>query len=205
MSPRRRKAEDADVFAALVRVMHRRGPGELTLREIAAEAGVTAGALVQRFGSKRAMLLAHARYAAATGDVGLTVTAPAHGSPLGALRSLTAVYAQLASSPRAAVRNLAYLLNDLSDPALRGHLLRLKRLTRAWLKARLDDAVAAAELRDETDTTRLARSIEIALDGSLLAWAVYRDGPAAGWLREDLDAVLAPHRTHGEGRARRRS
>ena len=48
MSPRRRKAEDADVFAALVRVMRRRGPVELTLREIAAEAGLTAGALVQR-------------------------------------------------------------------------------------------------------------------------------------------------------------
>src|ERR1051326_3145493 len=67
MSPRRRKAEDTDVFAALVRVMLRRGPAELTLREIAKEAGVTASALVQRFGSKHAMLLAHARYAAATG------------------------------------------------------------------------------------------------------------------------------------------
>src|SRR6478609_2472031 len=72
MSPRRRKAEDVDVFAALVRVMQRCGPAELTLREIAAEAGVTAGALVQRFGSKRAMLLAHARYAAGTGDIGVT-------------------------------------------------------------------------------------------------------------------------------------
>src|SRR4029453_14294582 len=54
MSPRRRKAEDADVFAAMGRVMRRVGPAELTLGAIAAEAGVTAGALVQRFGSKRA-------------------------------------------------------------------------------------------------------------------------------------------------------
>ena len=37
MSPRRRKAEDADVFAAMVRVMLRIGPAELTLRAIAAE------------------------------------------------------------------------------------------------------------------------------------------------------------------------
>jgi AcrR family transcriptional regulator len=76
MNPRRRKAEDADVFSARVRVMLRRGPAELTLREIAREAGITAGALVQRFGSKRAMLLAHARYAAATGDAGLPVSTP---------------------------------------------------------------------------------------------------------------------------------
>src|SRR5260221_14477131 len=56
MSPRRRKAEDIDVFAALVRVMLRRGPAELTLRAIAAEAGVTAGALGQRVGSKRQLV-----------------------------------------------------------------------------------------------------------------------------------------------------
>src|SRR6185503_17678 len=111
MSPRRRKAEDADVFAALVRVMKRAGPAELTLREIAAEAGVTAGALVQRFGSKRAMLLAHARYAAATGDIGLADGRRPSPSPLQALRSVTAIHAQLAHSPRAAVRNLAYLQN----------------------------------------------------------------------------------------------
>src|SRR5437588_11255415 len=65
MSPRRRKAEDLDVFAALVRVMLRRGPAELTLGAIAAEAGVTAGALVQRFGSKRQLLHAHAVVAVA--------------------------------------------------------------------------------------------------------------------------------------------
>src|SRR6185436_11969993 len=83
MSPRRRKAEDVDVFAALVRVMLRRGPAELTLRAIAAEAGVTAGALVHRFGSKRALLHAHARYAAATGDIGVGAALEARAaSPL---------------------------------------------------------------------------------------------------------------------------
>src|SRR5436190_21717079 len=104
MSPRRRKAEDTDVFAALVRFMHRRGPAALTLREIAAEAGVTAGALVPRLGSKRAMLLAHARHAAVTGDVGVTVPRPRNASPLAALRSVSTTYAQLATSPAAAVR-----------------------------------------------------------------------------------------------------
>src|SRR6185503_19303546 len=152
MSPRRRKAEDVDVFAALVRVMKRAGPAELTLRAIAAEAGVTAGALVQRFGSKRAMLLAHARYAAATGDIGLAADGRRPSpSPLQALRSVTAIHAQLAHSPRAAVRNLAYLQNDLADPPLRRHLLRLKRAARAWYEQLLADAVAAGELRATTD------------------------------------------------------
>jgi AcrR family transcriptional regulator len=203
MSPRRRKAENADVFAALVRVMHRRGPAELTLREIAAEAGVTASALVQRFGSKRAMLLAHAAHAAATGDTGVTVPAPPAASPLQALRSVTAMYAQLAASPGAAVRNLAYLLNDLADPALHRHLLRLSRAARAWYQGLLADAVAGGELRADADVQVLARLIEVTLRGSYLNWALYREGSAADWLREDLDAMLRPYLTRGDRKGRR--
>jgi|SRR5215471_16008759 len=204
MSPRRKKAEDADVFAALVRVMHRRGPAELTLREIAAEAGVTAGALVQRFGSKRAMLLAHARHAAATGDTGVTVPRRRTSSPLEALRSVTDMYAQLAVSPRAAVRNLAYLHNDLADPALRLHLLRLSRAAREWYQQRLGEAVAAGELDRETDVRALARSVEATLRGSFLNWALYREGSAAGWLRRDLDAALRPYLARSAKGTRRR-
>jgi len=205
MSPRRRKAEDADVFAALVRVMQRRGPAELTLREIAREAGVTAAALVQRFGSKRAMVLAHARYAAATGDVGLTIPSPNTSSPLKALRSVTAMYAQLADSPRAAVRNLAYLLNDLADPVLRRHLLRLSRAARVWYEELLRNALAARELRPDTDVRALARLIEVTLRGSILNWTLYREGAAADWLREDLDDVLRPHLMRGDNRRRRQT
>lgn len=196
MSPRRRKADDADVFAALVRVMLRRGPTELTLREVAAEAGITAGALVQRFGSKRAMLLAHARHAAATGDTGVAVP-PRTSSPLDTLRSVTEMYAQLADSPRAAIRNLAYLLNDLGDVALRRHLLRLSRTARAWYEQRLTEAIAAGELRSETDVQSLSRLIEATLRGSLLGWALYREGAASAWLRADLDAMLRPYLARG--------
>jgi AcrR family transcriptional regulator len=194
MSPRRRKAEDVDVFAALVRVMLRRGPAELTLRAIAEEAGMTAGALVQRFGSKRQLLLAHARHAAATGDIGFGAErGDGTASPLQTLRGATDVHATLAESPRAALRNLAYLQNDLADPPLRRHLLRLKRAARARYERLLADAIAAGELRADTDAQALARMIEITLDGSFLAWILYREGSAATWLRDDFEAMLKPY------------
>jgi AcrR family transcriptional regulator len=196
MSPRRRKAEDVEVFAALVRVMLRRGPAELTLREVASEAGLTAGALVQRFGSKRAMLLAHARHVAATGDAGLSVQQRT-SSPLGTLRSVAAMYAQLAESPASAIRNLAYLLNDLGDPALRLHLLRTSRLARAWYEQLLTGAIASGELRKGTDVSTLGRLIEATLRGSFVGWALYRHGSSADWLRADLDATLRPYLTRG--------
>src|SRR2546425_11803746 len=161
MSPRRRKAEDTDVFAAMVRVMLRVGPAELTLGAIAAEAGVTAGALVQRFGSRRKLLHAHARYAAATGDIGFSTPRTARtSSPLRAPRAVTAVHAKLAESPRAALRSLAYLQNDLADPVLRRHLLRLGRAARARYEQLLADAVLSGGLRAGTNLPALAPMIQ---------------------------------------------
>jgi AcrR family transcriptional regulator len=203
MSPRRRKAEDSEVFAAIVRVMLRVGPAELTLAAIAAEAGLTAGALVQRFGSKRQLLHAHARYAASTGDIGVGAPRTARTlSPLGTLRAVTVVYARLAESPRVALRSLAYLHNDLADPVLRRHLLRLNRATRVRYEQLLADAVAARELRADTDVQALARMIEVTLGGSFLAWTIYREGRASRHLRQDLDAALRPYLRRGLERAR---
>ncbi len=192
MSPRRRKAEDADVFAAMVRVMMRVGPAELTLGTIAAEAGLTAAALVHRFGSKRDLMLAHARHAAATHDIGFGPPDTRTRAPLRAIRSSIEPYARLAASPRAALRNLAYLQHDLADPALRRNLLRLSRAARAHYEQLVADAVAAGELRADTDVRKLARHIEVTLGGSFLAWTLYREGSAAAWLRQDLEATLGP-------------
>lgn len=185
------------MFVALARVMMRRAPDRLTLREVAAEAGLTAGALVQRFGSKRAMLLAYARHVAGTGDAGLQFPRRT-SSPLEALYSVTAMYAELARSPSAAVRNLAYLLNDLADPTLRRHLLRMSQLARTWYEQLLTEAIAAGELRGVVDVQRLSRVIEATLRGSFLSWALYREGPASDWLRADLNAVLRPYLARGD-------
>jgi hypothetical protein len=113
------------------------------------------------------------------------------------------MYAQLADSPRAAVRNLAYLHNDLADPALRRHLLRLSHAARRWYEELITAAVATRELRAGTGVKVLARLTEVTLRGSFLNWTLYREGSAAKWLREDLDAMLRPHLTRGDNRRRR--
>ena len=62
MSPRARKATDEDVYCAVIQAISRLGPQRMTLGDVAREVGVTAGALVQRFGSKRGLLLAAIRH-----------------------------------------------------------------------------------------------------------------------------------------------
>ena len=193
MSPRPRKVSDEDVFAAAYRAMQRLGPGELTLAEIAAEAGVTAGALAQRFGSKRALLLALSEGAAAAAGEMVRGMRAAHRSPLGAVRAYAECLAGLASSPAALARNLAYLQIDLADPDFRTLLAAQGRATREGLLELLEEAVAAGELARGTDVRSLARTVEIAINGALFTWAFYREGTAARFMRDAVAAVLAPY------------
>lgn len=190
---RPRKATDEAVFAATYRAMSRLGPGELTLAEIAREAGITAGAIVQRFGSKRQLLLALADTAAAATSDHIGALATRSASPLDALRGYADGFARMAASPAAFARSLAYLQIDLTDADFRKRLLRQARATRQGIESLLETAVAVHELRVGTDTTMLARTVEAVLAGSMMTWAFYRTGTAAQWMRDDLEAVLQPH------------
>lgn len=195
MSPRPRKVTDDEVFMAAQRAMSRLGPGELTLADIAAEAGVTAGLLVQRFGSKRALLLALAeRFSGGTGELFAQLRS-GHRSPLATVRAYSDCMASLASSPAALARNFAYLQIDLTDPDFRKHLARQAVATREELRALIREAIDAGELVPETNAKQLARTIEAIVSGSMMSWAFYREGPAAKWMRHDLDAILKPYLT----------
>jgi AcrR family transcriptional regulator len=196
MPGRRQKVTDDEVFAAAQRVMSRRGPHELTLADIAGEAGVTPGRLVQRFGSKRALMVALSeQFAGSAGPVFAGLRAAHHG-PLATVRAYAACMAGLAPTPDALLRNLAYLQNDLADDALRGHLVENARATRRELEALLDEAIAAGELRKDVDAKALARTVDTVISGSLMTWAMYREGKAGTWIGRDLEAVLASHLTN---------
>ena len=199
----RQKVTDEDVFAAAARAMSRRGPHELTLADIAHEAGVTPGRLVQRFGSKRALLVTLSeRFAGSAGPIFAGLRA-AHRTPLAALRAYAACMADLAPTPEALLRNLAYLQGDLADDVLRRHLVENARASRKEMEAVLESAVAAGELRRDVDVGPLARVVETAIGGSLMTWATYREGNAADWIARDVEAVLTPWlaQRHRSGRS----
>jgi AcrR family transcriptional regulator len=193
MSPRPRKASDDDIFQAAYTVMQRIGPNELTLADIAAEAGITAGALVQRFGSKRGLLLKISeRFSAGTGEM-FAALRKAHRSPLAALRAYCDCMAGMAATPAALTRNLSYLLIDLTDEDFRRNLEKSARATREELQKLIRDAINSKELAASTNAKQLARTIEAVIGGSMLGWAQYQEGTAAKYIRDDLNAVLKPY------------
>lgn len=204
MSPRQPSVSDDDIFTAVQRAMETRGPHELTLADIAAEAGVTAGRLVQRFGGKRELLLALSARFAGSAPTLFAALRDAHRSPVAAIHAYAACMAGLARSAPALARNLAYLHVDLTDDDFRRPLVQNARDTRRELQRLVREAVAAGELARGTPPARLARALETAVSGSLMTWACYQDGPAAAWLRHDVATVLAPYQPPRLRRSARR-
>ena len=197
--PRPRKVSDEEVYAAALRAMSRLGPGELTLAEIAGEAGVTAGALVQRFGSKRALMLRMAEGVATGTGTLFAGLRRRHRSPLATIRAYAECMAEMAPSPAALARNLAYLQADLADPDLRTHVVAQAKATRRELESLVSEAIARGELGPRTDARALARTVEAVVSGALLTWAFHVEGAARTWLRRHVDAVLAPHLAAARG------
>jgi len=198
MSPRPRKASDDEVFAAAHRAMTRLGPGELTLGEIAAEAGVTASALVQRFGSKRELMLRlSSLLAASAGDLFAALRAK-HKTPLATLRAYAECMAELGPTPEALARNLTWLLVDLTDPGFKKNVQTQTRATEREIRTLLEDAFKAGELWPiagrRANPAALARAVSALISGSLMSWAFVQEGTSASWIRKDLDVVLGPYK-----------
>jgi AcrR family transcriptional regulator len=193
MSPRPRKVSDDEVFLAAQRAISRLGPADLTLARIAQEAGVTAGALVQRFGSKRGLMLQLVdRFSGGTADT-FAELRQGHRSPLAVLRAYAECMADMASTPEALLRNFAHLQSDLKDPDFRRRLAISARATREELRRLIKEAIDAGELVAATNARQLARTIEAVVGGSMMSWAMHQEGAAAKWMRDDLNAVLKPY------------
>jgi AcrR family transcriptional regulator len=193
MAARPRTVEDADILMALHAVVGRLGPARLTLADVAAEVGLSAAALVQRFGSKRGLLLAFARAGAETADMCFTSVRAANRSPLAALVAAATLMTQSMGTPEELANGLAFLQIDISDPDFRKYALESFDKTHAGYRALLDDAVKAGELK-RCDTAKLAHAVAAVSGGSLIAWAVWQKGTAARWVKRDLETLLAPYR-----------
>jgi AcrR family transcriptional regulator len=191
--PRPRTASDAAILEAAYRVIARLGPVRLTLADVAREVGLSPATLLQRFGSKRGLILALARAGTESVDDCFFAIRAAHTSPLATLVAAATEMARHVTSPEELSNSLAFLQMDVGDPEF--HALALENSTGilAGYRALVEEAVAAAELAP-CDAARLARAVGAVAGGSLIAWAIHREGSAEAWVSTDLATLLDPYR-----------
>lgn len=115
MAGRPRGVEDAAILRAAADVIGRVGPVGLTLAVVAHEVGLVPGTLVQRFGSKRGLLLALAEQSAKHAAALPLRVRDEHESALGALAALIAESMASMATPQTFANHLAFLCIDLTD------------------------------------------------------------------------------------------
>lgn len=193
MRGRPRTVSDQQILAAAARVLGRIGPARLTLADVAGDVGLVPATLLQRFGSKRGLLLALAAQGAEGVSAVFAAARSTAASPLTALIIALTELTREIDTPEALANHLAFLQVDLGDPDFRQLALRQAAAMRQEIRLLLDEAVRAGELV-RLQSARVARAVQTTYNGSLITWAVARDGPLADWLRDDLDLILQPYK-----------
>jgi len=166
--PRPRRIDDSAILDAALAVAQRRGPGQVTFAAVSAEVGLSPATLVQRFGSKEALLRAALERAwdlldAATAreDERQPLT------PEGAVQVVTALLPAGEADDDYA-EGLLLLYEDMRDPILQRRGARWRvAMTRA-----LGRRLSAEPERQEV----LGRLMASQWQGAQIWWAFGREG-----------------------------
>lgn len=195
MSPRPRTVDDTTILEAAFRVISKIGPDRLTLADVGAEAGLSAATLVQRFGSKRELMLSILRHLLQTVDARFTSAMNSNESPLESLYTAATDRIDPREDPQMLTNRMAFYLASLDDPEFYALAVENPRNALAGYKVMVERAIAAGELTaGYLDAEQLAQIIHTTMSGSLLTWCVTRQGTLRGKIRRDLDLVLRPFR-----------
>jgi AcrR family transcriptional regulator len=188
---RPRSVSDRRIFEALREVLGAVGPVEWTLQNLADRAGLTPPTLVQRFGSKRALLAAYLADSADATPKSFRSTSP-DGDVLARLE--TALLEEIGggdADPAHVAHHLALRQLAAADAELRPLVRRAARRRRKAIRKLLREAIDAGQLRRSTRVRKLARAVEVTAEGAVATWAVHRTRPLPAWLRRDLRRALA--------------
>lgn len=195
MSPRPRTVDDHTILEAAARVMSRIGPERLTLADVGAEAGLSAATLVQRFGSKRDLMLSILRHSFQAVDLRFVAAMQSNESPIESLFQAAMDRIEQREGPVTVANRLAFFMASLDDPEFHALALENSDHAIAGYMDLIDRAIVAGELTDDIlDRETFARTIHAMTYGSLVAWSIRREGSLRSRVRRDLDALIRPFR-----------
>ena len=190
---RPRLVSDDVILDATREVLAELGPVKLTLAAVGSRVGLAPPTLMQRFGSKRGLLLASAARSPVMVRRLAELVAGRNTSPLATLRDF-ALSAVAHIEHREQLGNgLGFVQLDVADPEFRQHALAHSAAIVETCDRFYRAAVEAGELRADTDVPALARHTLVCFDGALQVWAVNGWGSLTEFLGEQLDLMIAPY------------
>jgi AcrR family transcriptional regulator len=177
MAGRPRSITDERILSAVATAVGKVGPVRLTLADVAREADVSTGALVQRFGTKRGLLLAFLRSASPAALMRSTFAR--YDDPLVGLVEALVALAGPDRAPGEFANHLAFLHLELADEEFRADL-------------RAFDAGVRDELLSHVEDPPLVDAAIGLFHGVQITWAIRREGTLRSALRSALTLLVTP-------------
>ncbi len=195
---RPRLVSDDAILDATRQVLAELGPVKLTLAAVGSRVGLAPPTLMQRFGSKRGLLLASAARSPLMVKLAAEEAAARNASPLATLRDF-ALSAAAHIKRREELGN-GFVQLDVADPEFRQHALAHSAAIVDSCETFYRAAVEVGELREDTDVPALARHTLVCFNGALQVWAVNGWGSLPEFLTDQLDLMIAPYLSAGTTR-----
>jgi AcrR family transcriptional regulator len=192
---RPRLISDDAILDATRQVLAELGPAKLTLAAVGARIGLAPPTLMQRFGSKRGLLLASAARSPLMVLRAVEEAEARNTSPLAALRDFALSSVAHIKQREELGNGLGFVQLDVADPEFRAHALAHSAAIVDSTARLLTAAREAGELKPDTDITALARFALVCFNGALQVWAVTGWGSLTDFLRDQLDLLLSPYTT----------
>lgn len=181
IAERRRQLVDAGLAVA-----EREGPDAVTVRRVAAEAGVSLGLMYHCFATKDQLTVAMAtRLAQDLAEAGDAARAEVHGPAVTldvgtVLRAaLDGLWAEVERTPGRQLLTYEITTRALREPGLGGVAQRQYDAVTAMTAAVLERAAETAGVSWARDVDELAGLVVMAIDGATLRWLVDHDSRAA--------------------------
>jgi AcrR family transcriptional regulator len=190
---------DSAILTAAARVVTQTGPEKFTLADVGQEVGLSAATLVQRFGSKRLLMLAMLEQMTGLANGRFAAKVAEGQSPLQTLYAAALDRADPTHGPENVANGLAFLFTQIGDPEFHAIAVASARQAIEAYKTMLDNAIEAGELEagelaTGLDTQALAETIHSMTLGSLVMWVIYGDAGSKPCTKRDLDTLLRPYR-----------
>ncbi|QRM42606.1 TetR family transcriptional regulator [Rhizobium sp. BG4] len=180
--PRTRTLPDEQLLEMVLALIHAEGPDAASFGAVAKVSGLSGSTLVQRFGTKSAMLRSALLHAwDALDALTARLATVCEKTPEGAVALLTGLSQDYGEDAAAYAQGLLVLREDFRDPVLRAR-------GAAWADA-LTAALTAclSAVRDPAICARLMLS---QWQGSLLWWGFTSEGRVADYVERELQLFL---------------
>ncbi len=187
---RTKKVTDDAILHIILETIVEVGATEFSLEDLSKKTGLSPATMLQRFGSKKAIL--HKALELANQNLDKTFTNHV-STAKSALHKISDMYIELCSafrSPKDVAKGLDILKLDITEKKLNTITRSYFDIRRKKILSLLSQAIDQGEISDSISIIHLAENLEALWQGGILQWALIGNGSLNSWLETRLNSFF---------------